>query len=244
MAFLGLAQYQQTRQKSETFDPNWWAILNLALFLLARPFQENEKILIKPSNVANNLAAEVLESPVTGKLLLLYSPLQRFLVSVLSGGGERMETLNKLFSEIIRDHQDQLPLEFHEIGFLPPLKKMALMWGLQVKQFSELARSKPGGPVKTLDCEVFLEHPKETLGKLFKFFEIEISPSEIKAIVKGQGFKTDSKIKEAGFSRKEWDLRKEEILKAEKTKIKEALRFAEDLGFPIAGNLPAGLLSD
>lgn len=242
LAFLGLAQYQQSREKSGTIDPNWWAILNLSLFLLSRPFAKNDKTLIKPSNAANNLAAEVLESPVTGKMLLLYSPLERFLVSILSGGAERTETVNNLLADVLKDYPLPLPLNFHEISFLSPIKKAALLWGLQINLFSDLVGAEPDR-VKTLDCEVFLENPDKTLVEVFKLFEIEVSKGDIKTILEGQAFKTNSKVKDAGFSKDDWQSRKNEVLKGAKKEIEEGLGFAQDLDFPIEGNLPGKLFN-
>lgn len=240
-ALLGLAQYKKDRRDFDSDDPKWRALLDMTLNLLSRPHLENEKTLIKPSNAANNLANEVLNSPATGNVLFLYSPLERFLISVLNGGVARTGTINQLFPDIVRDQQAHLPIELHEIGFLSPLKKASLMWGLQVADFQRIVKSETEGRIKTLDCETFLDSPEKTLGKLADFFDFEISSGEIDEILAGPAFRTHSKDADLRFSKKDWDLRKEEILKGAKISVGEALRFAEDLGFPIEGNLPAGL---
>lgn len=241
-ALLGLSQYKKNRRDFNPDDPKWQALLDMTLNLLSRPHLENEKTLIKPSNAANNLANEVLRSRVTGNVLLLYSPLERFLISVLNGGKARTGTINQLFPDILRDQQAHLPLELHEIGILSPLKKAALMWGLQVTHFKRIAEDENQGRIKTLDCETFLASPEKTLAKLANFCGFEVSSGEIDRILEGPAFRTHSKDANLSFSEQDWDLRRQEILRGAKISVNEALRFAEDLGFPIEGNLPADLL--
>ncbi|MHA1544009.1 MAG: hypothetical protein ACTSU8_02630 [Alphaproteobacteria bacterium] len=243
-ALLGLAQYKKNRRNFSSDDPNWRVLLDMTLNLLSRPHLENEKTLIKPSNAANNLANEVLNSRLTGNVLFLYSPLERFLISVLNGGVARTGTINQLFSDIVRDQQAHLPIELHEIGFLSPLKKASLMWGLQVTHFQRIAEGETEGRIKTLDCETFLDSPEKTLGRLADFFDFEISSREIENILEGPTFRTHSKDPDLRFSKKDWEVRKKEILRGSKSRVNAALRFAEDLGFPVEGNLPAKLLKN
>ena len=116
------------------------------------------------------------------------------------------------------------------------------MWGLQVADFQRIAESETEGRIKTLDCETFLDRPKKTLGRLADFFDFEISSEEIDKILESPAFRTHSKDANLRFSKKIWEARKKEILRGAQISLNEALRFAENLGFPVEGNLSAKLL--
>jgi hypothetical protein len=76
------------RMQHNVFADRWQggALLALITRLLNKSFAPDEQVLIKPTNAANNLLPDIAQAPTTGKVLLLYSNLERFLISIMRKG--------------------------------------------------------------------------------------------------------------------------------------------------------------
>lgn len=159
----------------------WATWAGAVLPLLARPFSPGERTLLKPSNGANNLLPEILGQTGAGKAVLLYSDLESFLVSVLSGGPERARFVSGILELFRKDFGGDLA------GLVAPtpLHEAALAWGLQLRLFEKTAKEMGPDKVRTLDCQRFLENPGETLSRLSAFYGYGLTPDEAKDIVAG-----------------------------------------------------------
>lgn len=242
MVLLGLAQYKQAINLKTLEDPKWRPLMNLVLSLLARPHNNNERTLIKPSNAANNLAPEVFESPYVGNVLLLYSTLERYLISIVDGGESRRETVNGLLPVFLFDYAHDLPMPVHEMTFLPPLKRAAILWGLQVRGFLKLLRTARGARLAALNTDTFMTCPVETLQRVSQFYKFDLSLDEARAITQSPTFLTHSKDPGRPYSKDIWQRRRDAIMKTSGAVIEEAIEFTRDLGFPVNENLPGGLM--
>lgn len=233
MVLLGLAQYKQTVNQKIENDTKWEPLQNMILHLLGRSHDENENILVKPSNAANNLVSEILSSPYGGKFLVLYSKLERFLISILKGGQRRQETVSGLLPVFLFDHANDLPLPVQEIPFLNPLKRAALMWALQMKTFHQVFKEFKTPRLKSLESDTFLAQPEKTFYALGDFFGFEISHQEAEKITKSPAFLTHSKEQGRPYSRKVWEQTKTAVLQNSGKEIREATDFVRDFGFPV-----------
>ncbi|HXV74141.1 MAG TPA: hypothetical protein VD713_05365, partial [Sphingomonadales bacterium] len=152
-ALLGLSGLQRAGRG----DTAEWAEVCLAL--LSRPFTPGERTVVKPSNGANNLAPLLPGRAHAGKALMLFGPLERFLLAVLGGGPARQAFVDALLENALRD-AGRDPAEGKD---LPPLTRAALAWGLQMRGFEASAHTTGKDSVASLDGEKLLAEPTAAL---------------------------------------------------------------------------------
>lgn len=167
--------------------------LSLVGGLLARPFGAGEAVIVKPTNIVNPIAEDLLAALPAAKALLLYSPLPAFLRSVASKGlFGRIWARKSLASHGRRaafdPGYDDMARWLHT-----DLQVAALGWLQQQAQFARMARELPAGRVATLDSETFLKRPADALVAADRLFDLGLGTATIEAIVAGPVFRQDSK---------------------------------------------------
>ena len=196
-------------------DPDrWHGTLGLTLSLLAKPFVEGERVLIKPTNIANNLISDALSFREDSRALLLYSDLRSFLISVLKKGEPGRAFARKWFyilnmdSPIARDWPKETVIK------LTDLQIATVVWRMQLAGFIDLLGSTPRHRVRTLDCRQLLAAPEAVLCRVADFFVFEMTQTEIEAVARGPLFNRHSKDMNQEYNA---ELRAEENLRIEKT---------------------------
>lgn len=184
-ALTQLANYKRQGAGYHFADAEWSGLLDMALFLLAKSHGPREAVLIKPTNAANNLAAGLLAHPRTGGVLLLYSSLERFLASILRKGEAGRNFVRLLFNVLRGDSPRTANLDPAALTALTDLQAAALVWYLHMDAYLQLLVRFPGANIRTLDCEVFLAQPEETIAKLCRLFAVSASASQLRQIVDG-----------------------------------------------------------
>src|SRR5579859_3217276 len=173
--------------------PGWQDGLDTALFLLAKCGTPGEVMLIKPTNAANNLAEDVLAMPRTGGVLLLYSSLQYFLVSILKKGEQGRAFVRQLFAVLRMDSERTRGMDLEALSRLTDLQIAAFTWYAQMDTYLRLLEQHPRAHVATLDCDAFLAQPLETLVKLAAFFGMDVGRERLAQVVAGPIFAKSSK---------------------------------------------------
>lgn len=238
LVLLGLALFKRLVPNCTPENPGWITLQGIVFFLLSRRFAKGEKILIKPSNGANNLLPEILGSRNTGKGVFLYSDLVEFLVSVLSGGRERVVYIEGLLNDFKKAFPDVPSSWLEGIDALNLLHKAALVWGLQMHAFQQQAKLKGADKVRTLNAARFLENPEALLDKLNRFYGLDLTEGEQKNILHGPAFTAYSKDVGEGFSVTKREQEKNNIAKIHKNDIRETLDWARALGLAFEEGLP------
>ncbi len=151
-------------------------VLDSALRLLARPFEEGEATVIKPSNVVNTLAPVMLAMRPAAGCLLLYAPLRGYLGSIANKGLWGRNWVRDLFLK-------QLKTGLIDFGFAPEdhllqtdLQIAAVGWLAQHRLFARLAALHPDR-VRTLDSETLLARPAEALAAVDALFGLRDDPA-------------------------------------------------------------------
>lgn len=232
-ALLGLSSFKRLASRFEATSPDWKNLSNMTLFLLSRRFKPNEKILIKPSNGANNILPEILNFPHTGKVLLLYSNLEHFLVSVISGGTGRADYVKGILKVFMKDFAGGLDLKAPKA--LNSMQRAALVWGLQMRAFEVAAGG--SGALRTLDCDRFLEDPREALADLSKFYGLGFSSVNLDDICRGPALSMHAKEPGKAFSPGDREQEKKVILAERGGEIESTMRWCRDLGFDFKAGL-------
>lgn len=220
---------------AKTAGADFKTLCQTTLGLLARPFNAGERTLIKPSNGANNLLPSILSEPGCGKVLLLYGPLEDFLVAVITGGQDRQTFIDGILKLFIKDFGSDLKIK--DPGTLGPLERAALAWGLQVRLFSEISKTADPSRVMTLNSATFLEDKAKTLSALNDFFDYDFTPSEIKETLAGPLLRTHAKESQKAFRPDDHAREKQETLSRYKAEISKTQSFAGALGLVFPGGL-------
>lgn len=171
----------------------WEPALGTVLALLAKCRGPDEAVLIKPTNAANNLAEDVLPMPGTGGVLLLHSNLKYFLVSILKKGEPGRAFVRQLFAVMRGDSERTRALDPEALSRLTDLQIAAFTWYSQMDSYLRLLQQFPDKRIATLDCDVFLAEPLETLVKLCAFFGITADRERLVEVVSGPAFTKSSK---------------------------------------------------
>ena len=173
--------------------PGWRDALDTTLSLLAKCRGVGEAVLIKPTNAANNLIEEALAMPRTGGVLLLHSNLRYFLASILKKGEAGRAFVRQLFAIQRMDSERTRALDPEALSRLTDLQIAAFAWYAQMDNYLRLLERHPRSRIATLDCDVFLADPLETLVKLAAFFGIEAGRERLAQVVSGPVFAKSSK---------------------------------------------------
>jgi hypothetical protein len=168
--------------------------------LLARRFQPNEQVLIKPSNGANTLIAEA-AALTKGPMLLLYSDCESFLVSMARKGAAGFGYVRELFMSLAADGHPAGRWPTHELFKLTDLQMAALVWRMQMDGL-EAASAHLGGRARSLDCRSFLDNPGPVLGALDDFLGLGLGREATRQTLAGPLFTRDAKQPGGSFDAK------------------------------------------
>ena len=166
--------------------------LGTVVQLLARPFAPGEKVVIKPSNVVNQLAPSLLELDPGSNAIFLYAPLPRFLRSIAEKGLWGRRWVRCLHALIARDTGLDFGLSAAEQFELTDLQVAALAWLMQHSQGAALV-ARFAGRVRTLDSESFLAGRAGTIAAVARHFDLAIDEPAARQIAEGPAFATHSK---------------------------------------------------
>lgn len=172
-------------------------LADIATRLLARPFNELETVIVKPSNVVNPLAELLLALRPQAQAVFLYAPLDTFLVSVARKGLPCRLWVRELLEGYLRDG-------FVSLGFAPEdffrqsdLQVAAVGWLAQQAYFQRLATKYPERRLRTLDADRMQAQPHLAIEAAAKHFGISLDQSTVAEIVSGPAFNRHSKSGQA-----------------------------------------------
>ena len=151
------------------------------LHLLARRFDHDEQITIKPSVVVNSFMNEVAHCS-NGKMLFLHSDLQTFLLAIARRKEAGRMFAQSLFATLALE--GLVPSGLSPETRLSGAKTAALAWHMQMAMFTQ-ALSHYGDRARSLDCSDFLSCPRETLIALDSFFTLRLGEVHIDDAVMG-----------------------------------------------------------
>lgn len=180
------------RQRGGVAPARVGEVMDDALHLLARPFAPGEATIVKPSNVVDALAPGMLTLRPEACALLLHAPLPIYLRSVAKKGIDGRLWVRNLIVKLLRDGIVDLGFEPTDYLTLTDLQVAAVGWLAQHALFARLA-AQFRDRVRTLDSETLLARPAETIAALAALYGVQLTPSEVDAIVAGPAFTTHSK---------------------------------------------------
>lgn len=193
---ISVAHARRQADRQNKGDISW---LSDAVFrLLGRPYLEGGSVTLKPAPTSNYLVADA-AAKTRGKMLFLYSDCRSFLIASMRYGESRRRFVRDLFSEIRHDDEARLRWTDDSIARLTDLEIAGLTWQLQLARFGEHLK-RFGERAASLDCDAFLENPKEVVAKIWRFFDLPGRPEESEAFQDPDFLRRHSKYPDEPFA--------------------------------------------
>jgi len=170
----------ELRQTSQLRD----AILRF----VARGFDNDERVIIKPTNAANNLIPTMAGMGLPA--ILLHGDLRGFLASVIKKGDPCKTLIRQIYRVYAMDKAGVAAIPQRDALALTDLQITALVWRHQMEIFNEAATS---DHVRSLDFRKFLENPEMALAAAGEHLGVSNDRAHWRAIADGPLFKTGAK---------------------------------------------------
>ncbi len=153
--------------------------LDHALLMLARPFQGDSAVVVKPSNVFNALVPLALTMRKQSKAILLYAPLPVFLVSVARKGLWCRLWCRELLEGLLVDGIVDLGFEMRDYFRQSDLQIAAIGWLAQHRLFHQIASNFGPQRIATLDSEQLTARPAASVLAAAKLFEMDVDAAQL-----------------------------------------------------------------
>lgn len=168
-------------------------LADAATRLLGRPFAAGETVIVKPSNILNPLAELLLTLRSDAPAVLLYAPLEPFLISVVRKGLWCRLWVRELLEGQLQDGIVDLGMTPHDIFRQTDLQVAATGWLAQQALFNRLAAKFGPKRVATLDSEQLTGQSDVVLPLVVRHFGLSAGPVDIAAMIGGPAFSQHSK---------------------------------------------------
>jgi hypothetical protein len=223
--------------QGQNWEPQGPVLLELVLQLLGKTWNESESLLIKPTHVSNNLAADMLALRPEARGIVLHSGLEAFLVSNLKKQEETQQKMPMLARIFDLDAGYTKRFGNTDIESLGMLQQAAVVWHAQMLAFQTLLASSVGPRLRVLDSAQLLADPAVALQAAAAFLSAPLADDELAAIVEGPTWKTHAKDPFSGYDRTVREQENRDIAVKHAEQIRYVLRWIE----PLLRQAPAGL---
>lgn len=145
-------------------------VMNDALGQLSRPWSKGEAVVVKPSNIFNGLAMGALHLRPAARALLLYSPIEEFLLSVARKGMWCRLWVRELLENLLQEGMVDLGFEPRDYLRHTDLQVAGVGWLAQHNLFHRMAKHYGPGRIATLDSETLTGDPAASVAKVAAHF--------------------------------------------------------------------------
>jgi len=164
---------------------------DVLLALIARPHSDGERVLVKPTNAANNLVPILagLKIPI----ILLYGDLRGFLASVIKKGDPCKTIIRQIYRVYAMDKMGVSAIAQRDALALTDLQIAALVWRHQIELFNTVLHDPARASARSLDFRALLSNPAETLLASSNHMTLGFDADECNAIAGSDLFRKDAK---------------------------------------------------
>ncbi|HEX5313809.1 MAG TPA: hypothetical protein VFX38_02745 [Gammaproteobacteria bacterium] len=160
-------------------------LLPMTLDLLSRPFGAAEHVIVKPTNLVNNLATHIGTLRPGSRFLLLYDDLEAFLLAVLKRPRESERGIRQFLARFLADPAGRawtaarraVPQQLGECA--------ALAWGLQIHSLQAWLAVETTARVRILRAEKLLADPVAAIEASANWFGLEMRKDEVQNVIAG-----------------------------------------------------------
>ena len=155
-------------------DPRFHGkVLDDTLNQLARPFGAGEAVVVKPSNIFNGLATGALTIRPTSRAVLLYAPLEEFLISVAGKGMWCRLWVRELLEGMLKERLVDLGFEPRDYFRQTDLQIAGVGWLAQQTLFHRMIAHFGSDRIVTLDSETLTRDAPTSVASVAKQFELK-----------------------------------------------------------------------
>lgn len=177
------------RHRDTPDGPRVARVLDNTLTLLAKPFENGEAVVVKPSNIAVGLYDAMLAMRPQAKAVLLYAPLPIYLRSIAKKGVDGRLWVRDLLTKLLRERLIDVGMVGEDYLRLTDLQAAAVGWIAQHMLFARLGTKYPDR-VRSLDSETLMARPAETVRRLAALYGVSV---DAEVIASGPAFARHSK---------------------------------------------------
>ena len=145
-------------------------VMDQALGQLSRPWGEGEAVVLKPSNIFSGLAMGALHLRPAARALLLYAPVEEFLLSVARKGMWCRLWARELLESLLIDGLVDLGFEPRDFLRQTDLQVAAVGWLAQHNLFHRMAKRYGRERIATLDSETLTRDPAVSVAAVAAHF--------------------------------------------------------------------------
>lgn len=145
-------------------------VMDNALAQLSRPWGAGEAVVVKPSNIYNGIAMGALALRPNAKALLLYAPIEEFLLSVARKGMWCRLWARELLEGMLQEGLVDLGFEPRDIFRQTDLQVAAVGWLAQQMLFHRMSDKFGASRIATLDSETLTGDPAASVAKAARHF--------------------------------------------------------------------------
>jgi len=218
-------------------SPKWRELFCSYVQLLCRSYATGRTPVIKATNVANNLLADVLHFMPACAALYLHSDLETFLVSNLKRPGETQRKIPALTQSFLGDCDFLLQHpEFRDTSRMSFLRSCALLWLVGLYNLRETVVRYPGGKLRTLDMNDFLDDPRRSLASVSRHFGHVPDAAEAQAMIDAEVMRTHAKDPAAAYGIEQRRSELDQVRRRHERELEDVKNFilplAEQHGIP------------
>lgn len=197
---MTLANYQRVGHKFLSNPSDAKQVYRLVMYLLFRPFAENETVVVKPTNTVNNIICPLLETHSQSRALLLHSDLQSFLISILKKGERGRGFARHLFNIFLMDSPEAQQLQSKQLIGMTDLQIATIVWHLQLEHFFDALGKFDSSIVKSLHCDRLLADSEVILAELVRHMEMPQLELNFEAMLANAPLQKNAKMPDQRFS--------------------------------------------
>jgi hypothetical protein len=189
---MGLANVLRVDEELRRSRDRAEALVQSIFGLLARRFAGDERILIKPTNAANNLLPDAVRcgAPV----VLLYGDLRSFLVSVLKKGEACKSFVRQQYNIFALDADGLAAIPQRQAVAFTDLQAATAVWRHQMELFQRTLGASRRDQVVSLNFKTLLEKPVPVLQAVARHLDLPHSDAALESIVNGPIFTRNAKF--------------------------------------------------
>jgi hypothetical protein len=192
---------------------------------LARPFRDGDRVVVKSTSVAANLATRLLDREPSQKAVALTLPLERWLAAVIGDESSR-DNVHHYAAYWLGDLDIKRPDAGLRERPLSLGERLAAAWCAPMLWFAEAQRHAPER-VKVCDVDRLLEHPAVGVAALNAFLELGADSARIEAVARGPLLERYSKDPAEPFDREAREARIASARAQHAEEIAAGMAFAE-----------------
>ena len=211
-------------------EEHWRDIFGMYLDLLAKDYRGGRSIVVKATNVANNLMPDMIRFFPDRPILYLYSSLEEFLVSNLKKTADTQVKMPGLMQDFAADVAllGRFP-ELRDGKALEFLQVCAAIWICNAYQFKVSANQANPERISSLDMDDLLNQPERTVPAVAAYFGQTLSDSGLEQSMSADIWTRHAKEPSATFDAVTKQQQRDRVYNANKKAIDDALRWAQPI---------------